>query len=214
MATRSINDLYNLFRDLVRKERGTYITIPQFNNYMDSGQMDAVAEWFEPYGQTQKLHDALRQLRVYQPFTSDSGGLVNYNSNYIHILGNPFTVSGSTVTNLRMINEDEFKDAVTSQLRPISNAYPIAVDTSSGFKIYPEATQTGAYWYLKRPATITLAYTQIGRTITYDAANSIQPDFSDIYFNNLIAKSLKYAAVYMDEKGVADFANQYNQETT
>jgi hypothetical protein len=41
----------------------------------------------------------------------------------------------------------------------------------------------------------------------------VQPEFSDIYFNNLIAKALKYAGVFMDEKGVTDFANQYNAET-
>lgn len=210
---RSINDLYNLFRDICRKQRGVYIKIPQFNSYMDSGQMDAVAEWFEPYGATQELHDALRKIRVYYQFTSNAAGFVTFPDDYIHILGQPFTVYGSTVNRIDFVNEDELPFALTSQQRPVTNNYPVAVDTNVGFSIYPQNTQYGFFNYLKRPATINLAYTQSGRDITYDSANSTQPDFSDIYFNNLIAKALKYAGIFMDEKGVTDFANQYNQET-
>jgi hypothetical protein len=210
---RNINDLYTLFRDLVRKERGVFISIPQFNNYMDSGQMDAVAEWFAPYGENQILHDALRQIRVYYQFTSNSAGMVTFPSNYIHLVGSPFTVTGSTVNEIIFLNEDEVPFALRSQLRKVSNDYPVAVDTATGFSIYPQQTQIGFFWYLKRPATITLAVTQVGRVVTYDPTNSIQPDFSDIYFNNLIAKALKYASVFMDERGVSEFSNQYNQET-
>ena len=213
MATRSINTLYELFRSLVRKERGVWVTIPQFNNYMDSGQMDAVAEWFAPYGESQKLHDALRKLRVYYQFTSDAAGFVTLPSDYIHILGSPFTVTGSTINEVNFVNESELTFAIKSQQRPLSNSYPIAIDTSTGFSIFPQQTQIGFFNYLKRPATITLAVTQVGRAITYDAANSIQPDFSDIYFNHLIAYALKYAGVFMDEKAVTDFANQYGETT-
>lgn len=213
MANRNVNDLYNLFRDLVRKERGVYIKISQFNSYMDSGQMDAVAEWFAPYGEDQKLHDALRKIRVYYQFTSDASGFVTLPSDYIHLLGQPFTIYGSTVNRIEFLNEDELPFSLTSQLRPVTNSYPVAVDTNVGFSIYPQNIQYGFFNYLRRPATITLAYTQSGRTISYDPTNSAQPEFSDIYFNNLLAKALKYAGVFMDEKGVSDFANQYNKET-
>lgn len=210
---RNINDLYNLFINIVRKERGVFVTIDEFNSYMDSGQMDAVAEWFEPYGATQKLHDALRQIREYEQFTSNSAGFVTYPSDYIHILGSPFTVTGSTVNEVNFVNESELVFAMKSQLRPVSNSYPIAVDTSTGFSIYPQSTQIGFYNYLRRPATITLAVTQVGRVVTYNAGSSIQPEFSDIYVNNIIAKALVYAGVNMDEAGVTQFAQNYNQET-
>lgn len=210
---RSINDLYSLFRDICRKERGVFIKISQFNNYLDSGQMDAVAEWFEPYGETQKLHDALRQIRVYYQFTSDFAGFVTFPSNYIHLLGSPFTVTGSTVNEIVFVQDSELPFALKSQLRPVTNSYPIAVDTSTGFSIYPQQSQIGYFFYLKRPATPNLAYTQSGRTITYDSAGSTQLEFSDIYVNNILAKALKYAGVYTSEQAVTEFANQFNEET-
>ena len=211
--SRSIFDLYNLYRYIVRKQRGVYITIPEFNANMDSGQMNAVAEWFAPYGETQVLHDALRKIRVYYQFTSDAAGMVTFPSDYIHILGTPFTVTGSSVNEIAFVQESELPFALKSQQRPVSTSYPIAVDTATGFSLYPQTTQIGFFNYLKRPATITLAVTQVGRVVTYDAANSIQPEFSDIYFNHILAKALKYAGVSMDEKGITEFADKYDQET-
>lgn len=210
---RSINDLYNFYQYIVRKERGVFVTIPQFNANMDAGQMDAFFEYFKAYGANQQIHDALRVFKVYQPFTSASDGYVTYPSDYFNLLGNPFTVTGSTVNTVTPVNEDELSYALTSQLRPVSTSYPIMVDTATGFSLYPQSAQTGAYFYLRRPATPELAYTQAGRVITYDAASSTQLEWEEIYWNNILAKALKYAGVNMNEQGISDFANQYNQET-
>lgn len=213
MASRNINDIYNLFRYIVRKQRGQFVTIPEFNANMDSGQLDAVEEWFAPYGKDQILHDALRPIRVYYQFASDSAGMVTYPDGYIHLLGQPFTVTGSSVNKVEFVNEDELPFALTSQLRPVSNSYPIAVDTSTGFSIYPQQTQVGFFNYLRRPNTPVLAVTQVGRTLTYNPAGSAQIDFSDMYINNILARALKYAGVNMDEQAVSEFAQIYNQET-
>lgn len=213
MATRNINTLYEFYRYICKKERGIFITIPQFNANIDAGQMDAVAEWFEPYGTTQKLHDALRKIRVYYQFTSDAAGMVTFPEDYTHILGSPFTVTGSSVNELVFVQESELPFALKSQLRAVSNSYPIAVDTATGFSIYPQSTQIGYFNYLKRPATPTLAVTQVGRVITYDSVNSIQLEFSDIYFNHILAKALVYAGVNMGEAEVTAFADAYAKET-
>ena len=210
---RTINDIYNLYQYIVRKERGVFVTVAQFNQNMDAGLLDAVEFWFQGYGQTQVLHDAIKTLRVYQPFTSSSSGFVTYPSDYLHLIGTPFTVSGSSVTNGRFVNEDEFPSATTSQLRPLQNSDPIFIDTATGFSIYPQSTQTGAYWYLKRPATPTLAVTQVGRVVTYDAGSSVQIELLESYWNNVLARGLKYAGVNMDEKGVSDYADKYTEET-
>lgn len=198
---------------IVGKQRGVMLTITEAMQALDSGQLDAVEDWFKDYGQTQTIHDAIRKLRVYQPFTSDSGGIVTFPDNYIHILGSPFTVTGSTVNPVKFVEEDEYATLAVSQLRPISNDYPIAVNSSGGFALYPQQVQIGAYWMLKRPATPVLAYTQVGRAITYDTTGSTQLEFTDMYINNVIARSLIYVAVNMSEQDVAAFAVAYNQET-
>lgn len=210
---RSINDLYNFYQYILRKERGVFITRQQFNSNLDAGQLDAFQEWFAPYGDTQILHDALRPFRVYYQFTSDAAGFVTFPDNYEHILGAAFTVSGSTVNEITFVNDNEWVFAINSQGRPVSLSKPIAIDTSDGFSLYPQSTQTGFFTYLKRPVTPVLAYTQVGRVVTYDSASSTQLEWADSYINNIIAKALKYAGVNMDEQGVLAFAESYNEQT-
>jgi len=210
---RSINDLYNLYVYIVRKERGSFVSIPQFNANLDAGQLDCFEEWFKLYGANNSVHDALRVFRVYESFTSDGSGYVTYPSDCMHILGSPFTLYGSAVTNPKYVNEDELAFALTSQLRPVTNAYPIIIDSSTGFSIYPQTTQIGAYFYLRRPAVPNLSYTQSGRTITYDSATSTQLEWDEVYWNNILAKALRYAGINLGEEGILQFAENYNKET-
>lgn len=210
---RNISSCVDFIQYLIRKERGVFQTPAQITTNLDAGQLDAFEEYFKPYGETQKIHDALRPFRVYYPFTSDAAGFVTYPSDYIHLLGTPFSVSGSTVNQVFFYNEDEFVNALNSQLRPVSLSSPIAVDTSTGFSLYPQSTQRGFFTYLRRPATPVYGYTQVGRVITYDPNTSTQLEWNEIYINNIIAKSLRYIGINMSEDEISKFAEMYNSET-
>ena len=209
----NINDVYNFLVFIVRKERGVFITIPEAMQTIDNAQLEATEDWFSQYGVTQIIHDAIRKLRSQVQFTSNSDGSVDFVSDYLHMIGNPYTVTGSTINAVRFVNEDELPFALTSQLRPVSTAKPIAKDTAVGFQIYPQSTQTGFYNYLRRPATPVLGYTQTGRTITYNPNTSVQLEFTDVYINNIIARALKFWGINMAEQDIQQFAQLQTQET-
>lgn len=209
----NINDVYNFLTFIVRKERGVFITIPEAMQTLDNAQLEATEDWFAGYGATQILHDAIRKLRTQVQFTSASDGMVTFVSDYLHMIGNPYTVTGSTINAVRFVNEDELPYALTSQLRPVSTSKPIAKDSSVGFQLYPQSTQTGFYNYLRRPATPVLGYTQTGRTITYDANTSTQLEFTDVYINNIISRALKFWGINMAEQDIQQFAQLQTQET-
>lgn len=213
MAARNINDVYNFMDYIVRKQRGVFLTIPDAMQALNAGQLDAVEEWFKSYGENQIIHDALRKLRVYQTFTSDTNGVVAFNDDYIHIFGSPFTVIGSTVNTIKFVEEDEWSFAISSKLRTPTDQYPIALDVSAGFNIFPQHIQNGAYWYLRRPATPVLSTTKVGRVISYEPTTSTELEFSDVYINNIIARALFYVGVDMSEQDVTQFAQLYKEET-
>lgn len=198
---------------IVRKERGVFVTVNEAMQTLDNAQLEAVEEWFSTYGTTQIIHDAIRKLRVQKSFTSDSTGLVTFDSDYLHLIGGAYTVSGSTINNVRFLNEDELALALKSQLRVVSTSNPIAIDASVGFRLYPAATQSGFYNYLRRPATPVLGYTQSGRTITYDPNTSTQLEFTDVYINNIISRALKFWGINMAEQDIQQFAQIQTQET-
>lgn len=209
----NINDVYNFLVFIVRKERGVFITIPEAMQTIDNAQLEATEDWFAGYGVTQILHDAIRKLRSQVQFTSSSDGQITFAADYLHMIGNPYTVTGSTINAVRFVNEDELPFALTSQLRPVSTSKPIAKDTSGGFQLYPQSTQTGFYNYLRRPNAPVLGYTQTGRTITYDPNTSTQLEFTDVYINNIIARALKFWGINMAEQDIQQFAQLQTQET-
>lgn len=209
----NINDIYNQMLFIVRKERGVFVTVNEAMQTLDNAQLEATEEWFSTYGATQIIHDAIRKLRVQKSFTSDSTGLVTFDADYLHLIGGAYTVSGSTINNVRFLNEDELALALKSQLRAVSTSNPIAIDASVGFRLYPAATQSGFYNYLRRPATPVLGYTQSGRTITYNPGTSTQLEFTDVYINNIISRALKFWGINMAEQDIQQFAQIQTQET-
>lgn len=209
----NINDIYNQMLFIVRKERGVFVTVNEAMQTLDNAQLEATEEWFSTYGATQIIHDAIRKLRVQKSFTSDSTGLVTFDADYLHLIGGAYTVSGSTINNVRFLNEDELALALKSQLRAVSTSNPIAIDASVGFRLYPASTQSGFYNYLRRPATPVLGYTQSGRTITYDPNTSTQLEFTDVYINNIISRALKFWGINMAEQDIQQFAQIQTQET-
>lgn len=210
---RTIENIVDFIQYIARKERGVFITRDEATANLDAGQMDAFEFYFSLYGVNQSVHDALRPFRVYYQFTTDAAGFVTFPDGMLHLLGQPFTVTGSTVNRIEFVNEDELPFLLTSQLKAPSTTYPIAVDTATGFSIYPQSLQIGYFNYLKRPTAPVYAVTQSGRTITYDAANSVQLEWEDNFINNIIARSLKYIGINMAEQDIYNFAEQYNSET-
>jgi len=198
---------------IVRKERGVFVTISEFESTLDNAQIEATSGWFELYGITQNIHDAIRKLRSQVQFTSASDGQVNFASDYLHMIGGAYTVTGSTINTIRFVNENEVSLSLKSQLRPVSTSLPIAKDTATGFQIYPQVAQTGFYNYLRRPVKPVFGYTTSGRTITYDSATSTQLEFTDVYINNIISIALKFWGINMAEQDIQAFAQNQTQET-
>lgn len=210
---RDINSIYNFMLYLVRKERNVYLSPDECTASLDTAQLDKLEDDFKPYGTTQTLHDSLRKFRVYYNFTSDSSGAVTFPSDYLHMIGSPQTVYGSTANQVTFIQEDEWVNAVNSQLRPVSLTSPIARDIATGFNLFPYATQSGIFTYLRRPVTPVYGFTQVGRVITYDPNTSVQLEFSDVYVNNIIARALAYLGLNMSEADLSKFSEIYQQQT-
>jgi hypothetical protein len=200
----------------VRKERGAFLSTDELTQCLNYGQLELYQLMFSAYAINQTIHDALLPFKVRTQFTSEADGTVTYPSNYLHLLGGVYTVTGSTVNPVVFLSQDELPDALTAQLRPISLSSPKAVDCPNGFYLYPQSQQTGFYTYMRLPNAPVLAVTYSGtdgRTVTYDPNNSVQLEFSDIYCNNILSRALKLIGVNMDEEGIEQFAQSQSQQS-
>lgn len=208
---RNISNIHDLISFIERKERGVFTLPPQKDIILNAGQLDVYNRYFEPYNQgNENIHDALKPFKVDYQFASDSNGFVSLPANAIHLLRNVFTVYGSTVNRAREVNEAQWVDAITNQLRPVSLTRPVYKQYQTGFTLYPQTTQAGFLSYLKLPAVPVYGYTQSGRQITYDPATSTQIEFDDIYVNEIIARAMFYLGYNLSEADISEFDKQYN----
>lgn len=198
---------------LIRKELGSFVNISQALEVLTAAQLDRYEYDFGKYQIDQTVVDALSPFKVRTQFTSASDGQVTMPTDYQHLLGGVFTVFGSTVNTVHFVNDDELSDALTNQLRAVTTGRPIAVDSALGFQLYPQIQQTGFYTYLRLPVTPVYAYTQVGRVITYDPANSVQLEYYDVYIDNIISRAMGYLGIYLDDQAVQQFAQLQEQQT-
>ena len=221
MASRNINDIYELMRFIIKKERGQFISIQEAMETLDSCQLDIFENLFADYEKTQRIHDGLRPFRKVQQFVASITGQVPFQDDYMHFTGNANTIVGSTLYKIKWTNDDEWADATRSQLRAPSSTMAIAkdlgkddlVNNTGGFQIFPFAALSGQYDYLRRPATPVLAYTQTGRTITYDAGSSTQLEWTDIYINSIMFAALSYWGVDIDNDKLIQYAEMQKVQT-
>lgn len=210
---RNINDIVTLIWFIERKERGVFTTSEQICMLLNTGQLEVFEEYFSEYAKSNHLHDALNIFKQNYQFASAADGTVTLPANYMHLLPNVFTVTGSTINKVRFLNEDEWVDAITNQLRPVSTSAPIAKGYGSGFNLYPQTAQSGFLTYLRIPNVPVFGYNVSGRTITYDPSTSTQLDWDDVYINRIIAKALGYLGINLNERDITEFGILKAQET-
>lgn len=210
----AINLIFDFMDDIIRKQKGVYINISQGVAAINRAQKEKIESDFKLYSTDQTVRDSLKPFKVtQQQFTSAADGQVTFPSNYLHFLGGAFTVTGSTINQVNFFIDEEKPEVLTNQLRPVSLSKPKAELSSVGFQLYPQSVQIGFYNYLRYPADAVYDYTQVGRTITYNAAGSTQLEWSDVYVNNIIARALAYWGIYVSDKDIIEFSQLKQQQT-
>ena len=211
---RNINDIYTLINYIFSKQLGGFITVEEAMIALDAGQLELFEDEFKAYSVNQTIVDSILPFKVVQDFTSTSGGVVSFQSDYMHLLAGAYTTTSGTVNPIRFVTEGELPYYLTNQLRPVLLSSPCAVNIANGFQLFPSSAQTGKYSYMKRPATPILSYTLVSRVFTYNSGASTQLQFSDAYINNIISRALKYIGISLGEEEVQQFAQQQTQITS
>lgn len=216
---RNISNIHDDILDIFRKERLALPKHSQIDRALHMAQLDVFYEYFDQYATSQKLHDALSPFKTTMQFTlaTSEDGTITLPSNYVHLL-NAYTITYDNQYNrpdknkVEFVSEDELIDALSSQLRPVSVTSPIGINNDGTVKIYPEQAQAGVITYLKLPVAPVYAYTQSDRQITYDAVNSVQLEWGDIYLNKVIAKAVDYLSQNIVAPDITQFAKIKDKE--
>lgn len=172
------------------------------------------------YGDSQRMDDALSPFKATYTYTTGDtpGGVITLPNNYMHLIALYTTqyvdaLSRNVTNPVQVLAEDELIERLESQVLPVGLFEPICI-MNSGKKIqlFPEVPQSGKVFYFKRPAVPKFAYTQSGRTVTYDAGNSVQLEWNEADINNVISEALAYYGLNLQSAELIQFAQLKLQE--
>jgi len=207
-------EIHNRFELLVNKTTGQYFSHEEIDDLLDSAQMQEFEllvensrELPQPrlgYGRSQKVHEDLMPFLDVTTLSSPAtGNIFGLPSNMEHL-----TQLMYSEKEVYLAHESEVADILNSEIIAPSLSYPVAVyrgENAGGqklIKVYPAGIDSLTAYYLKRPATPTLAYTLSGRTVTYDASESAQLDWRDGAVMRILHRALALAGVRLSDQGL------------
>lgn len=237
----SIEEVHDRIFLQINKEAQGYLSHEEVDIFLDRAQLAEFMDLFgnpkdyQPgrpvpriaYGMTIKIHDDLGPFKEEQDYTSTSyspssepfgngpDGIMVLPSDYMHtisLFSNNVRGRSSGRYPIKVLNENELADRLTSEILEPSITHPNAVlggtggivngvDIGERYKIqlFPEEGQPVTLWYLRRPAKPVFSYTLSGRTVVFDEAGSTDLEWNDVATERIINRSLEMIGNYLTE---------------
>ena len=206
---------HKIIEDICKKERVAFPTHSVIDNYQDISQMELFEMLYDSYGFGQKSKDGLVAFKKSYQFTPTTSplGVITLPSDYVHLNDGHNVVSYDNVKGVQshkitFKSEEDIIGALKSQVRKVGLTNPVAEINAGVIQLYPKQGQTGYINYFRRPLVPKFVFTQSGannRTITYDAVNSVNLEWTDGYVNMIIVKVLGYLGITYGENDLIQF---------
>lgn len=221
----NIKEIHDIIYFFLNKAQQGFISHEEIDSVLDKAQLTLLNVYHTNpkmpakmqaalLGESQRIEDALSLFKAKQTFTTSDTpqGILTLPANYLHLLSLYTTVYNNQLgrniySAVQVLNEEELIERLNSQIIPVSQEDPIAIMNSQNkIQLFPEQAQSGGVYYIRRPAVPKFAYTQSGRTITYDPNTSVQLEWRDMDINNIIATALSYYGLNLNSQEVMQFA--------
>jgi hypothetical protein len=222
----NINEIHNTILFILDKEQNGFTTHEEIDEMLDNAQMVLFNQYFnnpkipasaqpQSYTQNQRVHDSLSAFKKLQTFTTANtpSGVLTLPADFMNLLSLYTTVYNNTLARnvysaVQVMPEDELIVRLESQVIPVNRDEPIAImNRENKIQLFPETTHNGGVYYLRRPVAPFFAYTQSGRTVTYDSENSVQLEWKPNDIMNIITIALQYIGINLSSADVVQYAD-------
>jgi hypothetical protein len=209
----TIFDVWQFINFVTDKVLQGYVDPDDISRALDVGQQQLYQHyWTSFYGKDQTLVDALIPFERTANGTTTSGGVLSYPADYGHVLG-VYTIIDGRKTSVEQSLHSELDYFLNSKIYPIESN-PRFLTESNGLHVYPERVMDVQLHYLAKPTTPVIGYTMNGNEPVYNPGASVQLEFSNNYWMQIIQLSLPYIGVNLNAPEVAGLFQQFNPATT
>jgi hypothetical protein len=225
-----IQDTHKMILFLLDKAQMGFVSHEEIDNALQIAQMQRFMELYgnikdyQPgrpiprvaYGMTQKVHDELRNFKEEEFFVTASNGLVNFSglsSSYAHLIAlrGSYVDSSNTINHfmIKVLSEDQIAQRLTSQIVAPTTYDPVALIGKSSIQLFPDQVHKVTVYYLRLPNKPKYSYTMSsdGRTVIFDSSTSVDLEFPDTSYNDILMKALNILSVNAKDA----FVNQYSE---
>jgi len=165
-----------------RATKGGYngnISPDDFNLIWPRAEQRHFNKLYKQYELSQEIGESLMPFKT-DPINANIDGTGKYTkpTDILHIDSMRVAFSGSQ-SEVRRFSEDDIANKLSSRYDPPTAEFPIYVEYKTYLQFYPNNIGSAIFVYLKNLVKSKWAYTLVGGRPVYDAANSVQPLWSE-----------------------------------
>ena len=224
----SIDTVYQRVLAVLNKEQRGYITPQEFNLKANQAQLEIFEQYFYDLQQFKRVRENNTEYsnmiklidEKISKFKKKSD--LTFSSNYFTFPADLHKI-GTVIYNNIEVERIDAKEALAYELTPLGAAtvsrptYVQNIENTEdtwGIKIYPSSIVSGvSATYIRKPATVNWAYTEVDGNPLYNANNSINFELHDSDEPTLVIKILAYSGVIVREFDITEVANAQEAKT-
>lgn len=217
MAVVNVNTVKQELQDIARKQQTTgYLTAAKFNRYAAQAQREECLSQREKYESGEQSSDAFSLLKKSTQVNIDSSGYFAKPSDYMF-----YDVSevvsyakdlndnyGQIVKPLRFMSSAEWSVKKSNQFERPTKVRPIAVETATGFNVYPINPFRVVLHYIAIPADPVWGFTMVDGREVYSSGTSTQFSLPDYLTNNIIWRIARYMGLTVAQPDLVQVSAQ------
>jgi hypothetical protein len=192
------------------------INLNNFNLIFPRAEIKYFNSLYAQYYKTQRISDALSKfisdpIDLAIPTSGATAGKYTTPSDLFHV-DSVMRVVGTEQYPVVRVEKDRLANHLSSKIEPPTSTFPIYTEYDSYLQFYPKNLGTAVLVYLKAPRKSFWAYTLVSGRPVYDAASSVQPEWSDVDLDNIIYLALQDIAMNMKDGQLQQFAQIQTNE--
>jgi hypothetical protein len=194
-----INQAHIDINTLLPSNDSRYFDPTEIDNAINWAVLDLFNQQYKSFGETQRISDALDRYKVTTPVVITGGVGTNPPAN-IHTLNVVASKLGTTVVlrKTKIVEEQFLAQYLDSEAFGPDETHVVIRFVGNSIQVYPNTFTEIRVTYFRKPILAKWAFTYTGllqNIPVYDANNSVQIDYSDACYTQVIEKALMFLGV-------------------
>jgi len=224
----SVDTVYQRVLAILNKEQRGYITPQEFNLKANQAQLAIFEQYFYDLQQFKRTrannteYSNIEKLIDEKISKFKKKDTLTYSTGYF-TFPNDLHKIGTVIYNNIEVERADAREALFYELSPLASAtatrptYVQNIESTSegwGIKVYPSTITSGVTsTYIRKPAAVDWAYTEVDGIPLYNANNSTNFELHDSEETMLVIKILAYSGIIVRELEVTQLADAQETKT-